>query len=56
MTGCSWSVRLSTPRRGDYYAAEPDQDYTLAASLGASALALTGCHFAGRWGAPVTMY
>lgn len=36
-------VRLSTPRRGDYYAAEPDQDYSLTASLGASALALTGC-------------
>lgn len=36
-------VRLSTPRRGDYYAAEPNQDYSLVASLGESALALTGC-------------
>jgi copper transport protein len=36
-------VRLSTPRRGDYYAAEPGQDYSLAASLDESALALTGC-------------
>ncbi|MEN4473949.1 copper resistance CopC/CopD family protein [Mycolicibacterium cosmeticum] len=43
-------ARLSTPRRGDYYAAEPNQEYSLAASLDESALALTdcgsGCYFA----------
>lgn len=36
-------VRLSTPRRGDYYTTQPDQAYTLAASLGATALAPSGC-------------
>ncbi len=36
-------VRLSTPRRGDYYAPEPDQQYSLAASVGDGVLALTGC-------------
>ncbi|AWK76760.1 copper resistance protein CopC (plasmid) [Rhodococcus oxybenzonivorans] len=41
-------VRLSTPRRGDYYAPEPGQDFTLsgriaAADGGDSTLALRGC-------------
>ncbi|MEU2004613.1 copper resistance protein CopC [Rhodococcus sp. NPDC019627] len=40
-------VRLATPRRGDYYAPEPGQDFTLsgriAAAEGDSALALRGC-------------
>jgi copper transport protein len=36
-------VRLSTPRRGDYYAPEPDQRYNLAMSLGETELPLTGC-------------
>ena len=29
-------VRLSTPRRVDYYAQEPDQEYTLIGALRAS--------------------
>ncbi|MGH3677662.1 MAG: copper resistance CopC/CopD family protein [Mycobacterium sp.] len=36
-------VRLSTPRRGDYYAPEPDQQYSLAASLADTVLRLDGC-------------
>jgi copper transport protein len=36
-------VRLSTPRRGDYYAPEPDQSYGLVASLGETVLQPTGC-------------
>ena len=36
-------VRLSTPRRGDYYAPEPDQPYSLATSLGDTTPALSGC-------------
>ncbi|WP_244461500.1 hypothetical protein [Rhodococcus sp. ZPP] len=41
-------VRLSTPRRGDYYAPEPGQDFTLTGRIAAaggddSALALRGC-------------
>ncbi|MBC2644850.1 MULTISPECIES: copper resistance protein CopC [unclassified Rhodococcus (in: high G+C Gram-positive bacteria)] len=41
-------VRLSTPRRGDYYAPEPDQDFTLTGRIDTaagddSALALRGC-------------
>lgn len=36
-------VRLSTPRRGDYYSAEPDQQYSLAGALGPSTLQLHGC-------------
>jgi len=37
-------VRLSTPRRGDYYAPQPDQNYTLSASLADSGdLELGGC-------------
>ncbi|AII11276.1 copper resistance CopC/CopD family protein [Rhodococcus opacus] len=41
-------VRLSTPRRGDYYAPEPDQDFTLSGRIDTSegddsALALRGC-------------
>jgi copper transport protein len=36
-------VLLSTPRRGDYYSAEPDQQYNLSASLGDTALPLRGC-------------
>jgi copper transport protein len=36
-------VRLSTPRRGDYYAPEPDQRYSLAASIGDTVLHPTGC-------------
>jgi copper transport protein len=36
-------VRLSTPRRGDYYAPEPDQPYNLAMSLGEAELSLTSC-------------
>jgi copper transport protein len=36
-------VRLSTPRRGDYYAPEPDQPYSLAASIGDKLLQPTGC-------------
>jgi copper transport protein len=36
-------VRMSTPRRGDYYAPQPDQPFTLATSLGDTVLTLTGC-------------
>lgn len=36
-------VRMSTPRRGDYYAPEPDQPFTLAASLTDTALRPTSC-------------
>ncbi|WP_241032048.1 copper resistance protein CopC [Rhodococcus pseudokoreensis] len=41
-------VRLSTPRRGDYYAPEPEQDFTLTgridtAETDGAALALLGC-------------
>jgi len=36
-------VRLSTPRRGDYYAPEPEQTYSLVASLGDAVLQPTGC-------------
>lgn len=36
-------VRLSTPRHGDYYAREPDQEYRLSASLDDSRLQFTGC-------------
>jgi copper transport protein len=36
-------VRMSTPRRGDYYAPQPDQSFTLATSLGDTVLTLTGC-------------
>ncbi|MGH4016111.1 MAG: copper resistance protein CopC [Pseudonocardiaceae bacterium] len=41
-------VRLSTPRRGDYYAPQPEQDYTLAGRLAtdrqeSSALEFRGC-------------
>ena len=36
-------VRMSTPRRGDYYAPQPDQPFTLAASLGDTMLTPTGC-------------
>jgi copper transport protein len=36
-------VRLSTPRQGDYYARESDQEYRLSAALGDSPLRLTGC-------------
>jgi copper transport protein len=36
-------VRMSTPRRGDYYAPQPDQPFTLATSLGDNVLTLTGC-------------
>ena len=46
-------VRLSTPRRGDYYAATPDQDYTLSGQLtGAPPAAFTGCG-AGCFVAPI---
>jgi copper transport protein len=36
-------VRMSTPRRGDYYAPQPDQPFTLAASVGDTALTPSGC-------------
>jgi copper transport protein len=36
-------LRLSTPRRGDYYAPEPGQQFSLAVSVGDAVLALTGC-------------
>lgn len=36
-------VRLSTPRRGDYYAPHPDQPFSLAASLGDTLLTPIGC-------------
>lgn len=37
-------VRLATPRRGDYYATEPDQNYRLAGSLGDDTpLGFRGC-------------
>ena len=41
-------VRLSTPRRGDYYAPQPAQDYTLSGQVnanrfGAAALEFRGC-------------
>ncbi|WP_308114968.1 copper resistance CopC/CopD family protein [Rhodococcus opacus] len=51
-------VRLSTPRRGDYYAPEPDQDFTLtgridAAETEGAALSWRGCG-PGCFVAPVT--
>jgi copper transport protein len=36
-------VRMSAPRRGDYYAPQPEQPFTLATSVGDTVLTLTGC-------------
>jgi copper transport protein len=46
-------VRLSAPRRGDYYTPQPDQVYDLSASLDDQPLRLSGCG-AGCYWAPAT--
>jgi copper transport protein len=40
-------VRLSTPRRGDYYAPQPAQDYTLSGEVSANRSGATGLEFRG---------
>jgi len=46
-------VRLSAPRRGDYYTPQPDQAYDLSASLDDRPLRLNGCGTGCYW-APAT--
>jgi copper transport protein len=46
-------VRLSAPRRGDYYTPQPDQAYDLSASVDDRPLRLNGCG-AGCYWAPAT--